>query len=52
LYKNSTEYKQERERAELERQARLNRLAIKLSIWGIALVLLFVVVLVALHYAK
>lgn len=52
LYKNSTEYKQERERAEQERQALINRLAIKLSIWGVALVLLLVIVLVVLHYTR
>ncbi len=52
LYKNSVEYKQEKARAEQERQARINRLAVKLSVWGAVLVLLFVIVLVVLHYAK
>lgn len=51
-YKNSVEYRREKERAEEERQARVNRLAIKLSIWGTVLVLLFVIVLVVLHFAK
>lgn len=50
LYRNSIEYKQEKERAEQERQARINRLAVKISIWGAVLVLLFVIVLVVLQF--